>query len=56
MAIAVIIILKILSFITENIILFGHNLNDEILQQRNIAAGALRAIIYISLAFLVAEL
>jgi len=55
-AIAVILVLKLVSFIAEKAVLFGTDINDEILTQRNTAAGALRAIIYISVALLLAEI
>lgn len=54
-SIAVIAVLAILSFLAEKIILLGHDADHEILKQRNIAAGALRAGIYISVALILAE-
>ena len=54
--IIMILVLKILSFVAEKIILFGVNTNKEILDDRNIAVGALRAVIYVSMAIFLAEL
>ncbi len=51
-----IIILKILSYIAEKIILFGINTVHEIVEQKNIAIGALKAVIYISMGILLAEI
>jgi uncharacterized membrane protein YjfL (UPF0719 family) len=52
-SIAVILIWKALCFIAHRIILFRVNINQEVLEQRNIAAGALQAVIYISLGLLI---
>jgi len=54
-SIAVILILKALAFVAEKIILFGVNAHEEVLEQRNIAVGALRAVIYIAIAIMLAE-
>ncbi len=51
-----ILVLKALSFVAEKVILFGVNVNHELIEQRNIAVGALRAVIYISMAILLLEL
>ncbi len=53
---AVILILKLLSFAAERIILFRVDTAHEILEQRNLAVGALQAVIYVSMAILLAEL
>lgn len=55
-SIIVAIVLKLLSFAAEKIILFDVNIFHEIIEQRNIAVGALQASIYISLSMLLAEL
>src|SRR5690606_22744289 len=55
-SLVVITILKVLSFISERVILLGVDTAHELLEQRNIAVGALRAVIYISMAVLVSEL
>jgi len=55
-SLAVMLILKLLSFVAERIILYRVNVYHEILEQRNIAIGALQGIIYLSLALLLAEL
>ena len=52
----VIALLKVLSFIAERIVLFKVDIAHEILEQKNIAVGFLRAMIYVSLAFLLAEI
>jgi len=54
--ISLILVLKVLSFIAERVILFGVNTTYEVLEQKNIAVGALRAVIYISMALLLAKL
>lgn len=56
LSLAVILILKVLSFVAERIILFRVDMAAEILEQKNIAIGALQAVIYISMAILLAEL
>jgi len=55
-SLAVIFILKLLSFVAERIILYKVNVFHEILEQRNVAIGALQGVIYLSLALLLAEL
>lgn len=55
-SLGVILVLKLLSFVAERIILYRVNMFHEILEQRNIAIGALQGIIYLSLALLLAEL
>ncbi len=55
-SIAAILILKIISYIAERIVLFQVNTMREILDDRNIAIGALQAVIYVSMALLIAEL
>ena len=55
-SIGAIIVLKIISYIAERIILFKIITMREILDDRNIAIGALQAVIYISMAILIAEL
>jgi uncharacterized membrane protein YjfL (UPF0719 family) len=55
-SIAVIMILKTLSFVAERIILLHVNMAHEILEQKNIAVGALQGVIYMSMAILLAEL
>ena len=52
-SIAVILIWKALCFLAHRIILFRVNINQEVLEQRNIAVGALQAVIYISLGLLI---
>lgn len=54
--IAMILVLKVLSFTAEHVILFGIDTTKEVLQQKNIAVGALRASIYISMAMMLAKL
>jgi uncharacterized membrane protein YjfL (UPF0719 family) len=51
-----ILILGVLSFVAEKIILFRVDTAKEILDEKNIAVGALQAVIYISMAILLAEL
>lgn len=46
---------KILSTIAEKIILWRIDTNDEVLEQRNIAIGALQAVIYISMGLLISS-
>ena len=55
-SVVVILILKFLSFAAERIILFGVDTIDEIFEQRNIAVGALQAVIYISMAIFVSQI
>jgi uncharacterized membrane protein YjfL (UPF0719 family) len=49
-------IVQILSYIAERIILFKVNTVAEILDDRNIAVGAIQAVIYASVAILISEL
>ena len=48
-------LLRCLAFIAEKIILFRINVNQEILEQKNIAIGAVQAVIYIAVGVLLAE-
>jgi uncharacterized membrane protein YjfL (UPF0719 family) len=52
-SIGVILIWKALCFIAHRIILFRVDINQEVLEQKNIAVGALQAVIYVSLGFLI---
>lgn len=52
----IMVILKALSLISEKIILYNVNFTYELLEQKNIAVGAVRAMIYICLGILIAEL
>jgi uncharacterized membrane protein YjfL (UPF0719 family) len=54
--IAFILIVQVLSYIAERIILFKVNTVAEILDDRNIAVGAIQAVIYASVAILISEL
>jgi uncharacterized membrane protein YjfL (UPF0719 family) len=56
LSVFIIVVLKGVSFVAERMILFGVDRKTEVLDQRNIAVGALQAVIYISLAMLLAEL
>lgn len=51
-SIAAIVILKVITFIAMRIILFRVNVFDEIVNQRNIAVGALQGVVYLSIAML----
>ena len=51
----VMVALKISSVISERVILFNVTFRKELLEERNIAVGAVRAMIYISLGYLLAE-
>ncbi|MGB1076888.1 MAG: DUF350 domain-containing protein [Bdellovibrionales bacterium] len=55
-SVLIILLLKLLSFVAEKIILFQVDTSDEVLEQKNMAVGALQAVIYISIAILLAEL
>lgn len=46
----------ILSWLATRFIFFGINVNDEVINQRNIAIGAVQCAIYIALGFIVASL
>lgn len=50
------VILKILSTVTEKILMYNVDFSHELLTQRNIAAGAVRGVIYVSLGILLAEI
>lgn len=50
-----IVLLKFMSLIAERLILFQVNITQEILEQRNVAVGALQAVIYIAMGILVGE-
>lgn len=54
-SVAAIIIWKALCFIAEQIILFRVDKNQEIIEQKNVALGALLAVIYISLGLLISS-
>ncbi|MCB1682139.1 MAG: DUF350 domain-containing protein [Rhodospirillales bacterium] len=56
MSVVVAVVLKILSVISEKIIMYNVDFSHELLTQKNIAVGAVRAIIYISMGILLAEL
>lgn len=49
----VIMVWKILCVIAQAVILYGVDINKEVLEQKNIAVGALQAVIYISLGLLI---
>lgn len=55
-SIVAILALKAISYCAERIILFGADVNSEVLDQRNIAVGALQAAIYISLGLLLSDI
>lgn len=55
-SVAIILIWKMLSYVAERIILFRVNLYQEVFEQGNVAIGALRAVIYISMALLLSQL
>ena len=55
-SVIVILALKALSMLAERVILMNVNMSHEVLNQRNIAVGAVRAAVYISLGLLLAEL
>jgi uncharacterized membrane protein YjfL (UPF0719 family) len=48
--------LTILSWLATRIILFGMNVNDEVINQRNVALGAVQGTVYIALGMLVSSL
>lgn len=54
-SILMIIALNILSFIADKVILYGVNIEKEIIFQKNLALGVIQAIIYISLGLLLSE-
>jgi uncharacterized membrane protein YjfL (UPF0719 family) len=51
-----IVVLKIITVLAQKIILFGVNIDNEIVEQRNIAVGALKGIIYVALGIFLAGL
>ena len=53
---AMILVLKIISFVAEHIIFFGVDTAHEVIEEGNIAVGALRAVIYVSMAILISSL
>jgi uncharacterized membrane protein YjfL (UPF0719 family) len=55
-SLAVIALWKVICFIAEHIILFRVDIYKEIIQQKNIAVGALTGIIYIALGLLISQL
>lgn len=55
-SIAVILVWKALSWIAGRVILFGVDSDNEVVKQKNVAVGALQAVIYISLGMLVSQL
>lgn len=52
----VVIALTLLSWLATRIILFGMDVNDEVIRQRNIALGAVQGVIYIALGLIVSSL
>lgn len=55
-SIVVILVWKALSWIAGRVILFGVDSDDEVVKQKNVAVGALQAVVYISLGMLVSQL
>lgn len=55
-SILVIVIWKALCWFAHNVVLFRVDIDGEVLGQRNMAVGALQAVIYISLGFLISQL
>ena len=55
-SIVIILVWKILCLVAERIILFRVDINQEVIEQRNIAVGALQAVIYISMGMLLSAL
>lgn len=55
-SILVIVIWKALCWFAHNIVLFRADIDSEVLEQKNIAVGALQAVIYISLGYLISQL
>lgn len=55
-AIVMMVALSLISFIADKIIFFKVDVRDEVVNQRNIAVGALQCIIYLSMGFLLSEL
>lgn len=56
LSIVTILILKTISYFAERVIFFGARVNSEVLNQRNIAVGALQGAIYISLGLLLSDI
>lgn len=52
----VILVLTILSWIATRIILWGMNVNDEVINQRNVALGAVQGTVYVALGILLSSL
>lgn len=55
-SVVVMIVLSILSYIADRVILYNIDSNKEIVEQKNIAIGALQGVIYICLGMLLAQL
>lgn len=55
-SVVVVIALTLLSWFASRVILFGIDVNDEVLNQRNVAIGAVQGIIYVSLGILLSAL
>lgn len=55
-SILMMIILSVISFIADKIIFFKVDVRDEVVNQKNIAVGALQCVIYLSMGFLLSEL
>ena len=55
-SVIMIVILKVMVFIARKIILFGTDTHGEIMDQRNVAVGALKGMIYIALGMFLAAL
>ncbi len=55
-AVSAVVILKIISYITERIVLFRVDTMKEIIDDRNVAVGALHAAIYISMGLIISGL
>ncbi|MBX7146822.1 MAG: DUF350 domain-containing protein [Alphaproteobacteria bacterium] len=54
--IGIVIIWRVLSWLTCQIILYKADINDEVVRQKNVAVGALQAVIYISIGLLILQL
>lgn len=55
-SIIVVAVWKVLSFIASKIILFRVDVNEEVVVQRNVAVGALQAVVYIAMGLLISAL
>ena len=55
-SVIVVLVWKVLSIIAQQIILFRVDVNKEVIEQKNIAVGALQAVIYISMGLLISAL